>query len=244
MDRRGGKTGKKATQRRAPAGLGFKAAKSFLENQQTIESFIHELGKGEEDLSKYSVGHVTSGVGASHFDVTLVPSGEKVPSAGILGYLKGGAPASGTFITRDSMVLVHDSRRGPMNRGRTHTILAVLSPYQTETILGMMGVAKQEEDDLFDRAIEEAVIQAEVAKAEANLAAMRRSMAATRKATPSNAASDTVSRKSSSSSVNLEAELGTEAAARRRTKKQAAFHRRKEAKKAAKAAAGGVGTWY
>jgi hypothetical protein len=253
MDRRQ-KSGKKATQRRAPAGLIFKAAKAFLENQQTIESFIRELENKEEDLSKFSVGQVSRGVGESHFIVTLIPSGERVPSAGILSYLKHGTPASGTFIGPDSMVLVHDSRTGPMNRGRTHTIVAVLSAHQVEAILSMMGVAPREEDDLFDRTIEAAAIQAEVAKAEANLAAMRRSTAATRKASSNSSGSGSAaaSRKSSSSYVNIDEAVAEKDADIKRAKKLRQTKRRMERKKAEKAAAatgaggegGEVTKWY
>lgn len=242
MDNRGthrpGKSGKKATQRRAPAGLGFKGMQSFLKNQEAIESFMSDLGKGTEDMSRYSVGRVESGVGASHFRVTLIPSGEEIPSAGIPGYLKGGSPAAGTFIGRDSMVLVYDSRTGPMNRGRTHTIIAVLGAYQTETILGMLGVARAEEDDLFDREVEAAATQAEVARTEANLAAMRRSLAATRRVSSNSSGSGSAaaSRKSSSS-VNVESAMAANAAAKRRETKKRQFHARKARKAAAKAAA-------
>jgi hypothetical protein len=233
----GKKSGKKATQRRAPAGLGFKGMQSFLKNQEAIESFMNDLEAGAEDLSRYSVGRVESGVGASHFRVTLIPSGEEIPSAGIPGYLKGGSPAAGTFIGRDSMVLVYDSRTHPMNRGRTHTILAVLGAYQAETILGMLGVAPAEEDDLFDREVEAAATRAEVARTQANLAAMRRT---TRKASSSSSGSGSgsgaMSRKSSSS-VNFEEEFARNKKDKEAEKKKRQFHARKARKAAAKAAA-------
>ena len=248
-----GKSGKKATQRRAPAGLGFKATKSFLQNQETIASFIRELEEGTLDRARYSVGRVERAVGASHFSVMLIPSGYSVPAAGIAGYLKGGSPAAGTRIEPNTMVLVYDSREGPMNRGRTHTIIAVLGTYQTETILGLLGIKQAEEDDLFNRGAEEAASREEVAKMEAELAALRRSamLSVTRKASSNNSqASATVSRKSSSSTnVNWNAIANTKkaaTAAARKAKQTAKFKAKKAAKAAAKASAatGGVATWY
>jgi hypothetical protein len=250
-DRGHGKKSQKGrkTQRKAPTGLGFKAMQSFIKNQESVTGFIDALEDGSLDLSKFFVGRVKRPVGMGHFDVTKLPSGEVATSAGIAGFLKGGSAAAGTYISPDSIVIIHDDRRGEYNRGRTHTIIGVLAPHQADRVFGMLGVrAAGEEDDLFERGGEEEAAHAELAAVRSELAAMRRSVAA-RKSSSSNAAgSVAASRKSSSSSYNLEANMAAAVKAAKSEKKKRQFHTRKARKAAAKAAeatgAGGSAKWF
>ena len=237
MENRGRSQKGRKTQRRAPAGLGFKAMQSFVKNQESVTGFIDALEDGSLDLSKFFVGRVNRPVGMGHFDVTKLPSGEVARSAGIAGFLKGGSVAAGTYISSDSIVIMHDDRRGEYNRGRTHTIIGVLAPHQAERIFRTLGIqAAGEEDDLFERGEEVEAARAELATVRSELAAMRRSAAATRKSSSSNTAgSDAASRKSSSSSYNLEANMAAVAAAAKSEKKKRQFHTRKERKAAKKA---------
>lgn len=229
MDNR--RTRRKKTQR--PAGLGFKAMKTFVQNQDSVEGFIDELEAGTLDLTRFSVGRVAGAVGSSHFDVIQLPSGIRVASVGIAGFLKGGSHAAGTHIDRDSIVILYDSRTGPMNRGRTHTIMGVLAPHQVDHVFPLLGIRMGDDDDLFERTENAAAVRAEVAMMRAGMEAMRRSAAVY--SSSSNDGSVAASRKSSSSSINLETEMAAAANDARREKKRRQTKRRMAARKAAAA---------
>jgi hypothetical protein len=240
------------TQRRAPQGLGKRGLEAFRKNKTSVNGFIDELDAHTLDLTRFSVGRVDGPAGDSRFNVTQLPSGTMVESAGIAGFLERGTPASGTYIDRGSVVIMYDSRSGRLNRGRTHTIIGVLAPYQADYVFHKLGILLPGvADDLFEREGEAEAARAELANVEHQLAALRRSVAATgARSSSSNAGSAAASRKSSSSSYNVEAEMAAVAAALKRAKKTEKFHSRK-AKKAAKKAAeatgaggGGSATWF